>query len=214
MNCFIFQATIDSLLNSKSYTSLLKSMAAGGEYMEDFRQYYYRESYLFDIVRPRFLSQGYLDAFDFFCIVIWKAERAKSRIARKLANANEDLDTAAKVVTWRISQQATTKERMRVLWNGGLELPMISAILTVLYPDDFTVYDQRVCGQLGKYQHLKDIRDFETLWTEYQNFKRDVQALAPTDLSLRDADRYLWGKSFREQLLNDIRLGFKRTIKG
>jgi len=135
--------------------------------MEDFRQYYYRESYLFDIVRPRFLTQGYLDAFDFFCIVIWKAERAKRRIAQRLANVDEDLDAAVKVVTWRISQQATSKERMRVLWDGGLELPMISAILTVLYPDEFTVYDQRVCGQLGKYHQLKDCRNFETLWSGY-----------------------------------------------
>ncbi len=177
--------------------------------MEDFRQYYYRESYLFDIVRPRFLKQGYLDAFDFFCIVIWKAERAKSRIARKLTNVNEDLDTAVKVVTWGLSQQVTNKERLRVLWNGGFNLPMASAILTVLYPDDFTVYDQRVCGQLGEYHHLKDSRDFETLWDGYQKFKCDVQKLAPAELSLRDKDRYLWGKSFREQLINDIRLGFK-----
>lgn len=182
--------------------------------MEDFRQYYHLESYLFDIVRPRFSKQGYLDAFDFFCIVIWKAERAKSNIARRLANVNEDLDTAVKVVTWRIGQQATSKERMRVLWNGGLGLPMVSAILTVLYPDDFTVYDQRVCGQLENHQHLKDIRNFETLWGGYQNFKRDVQTLAPAGLSLRDADRYLWGKSFREQLLNDIRSSFRKAKKG
>jgi hypothetical protein len=176
--------------------------------MEDFRQYYYRESYLFDVVRPRFLKQGYLDAFDFFCIVIWKAERAKTKIARRLKNVNNDLDTAVKVVTLGLSQQRTNKERLHVLWNGGLNLPMASAILTVLYPDDFTVYDQRVCGQLGKYHHLKDSRDFETLWDGYQKFKRDVQKLAPMELSLRDKDRYLWGKSFHDQLLNDIQSGF------
>ena len=50
----------------------------------DFRKYYHLESYLFDEVRPRFLEQGYLTAFDFFCIVIWKANRSKSNIARML----------------------------------------------------------------------------------------------------------------------------------
>jgi hypothetical protein len=191
----------------------MKFTSAGGEYMEDFRQYYYLESYLFNTVRPRFLKQGYLDAFDFFCIVIWKAERAKRRIADRLSNVNEDLDTAVKVVTLGISQQTTGKERMHWLWKGGLRLPMVSAILTVLYPDDFTVYDQRVCDQLRRYQDLEDMRDFETLWEGYQNFKRDAQALAPAGLSLRDADRYLWGKSFRDQLLNDVRLGFRKAKK-
>jgi len=181
--------------------------------MEDFRQYYYRESYLFEIVQPRFLKQGYLDAFDFFCIVIWKAERAKSRIARRLTNVHKDLDIAVKALTWGIGQKATSKERMRVLWDIGINLPMASAILTVLYPDDFTVYDQRVCSQLGKYHHLKDSRSFETIWDGYQKFKCDMQKLAPSELSLRDKDRYLRGKSFREQLLDDVRFGFKRTKK-
>ena len=179
--------------------------------MEDFRQYYHRESYLFDIVRPRFIQQGNLDAFDFFCIVIWKAERAKSKIARKLVAVDQDLDTAAKIVTWKLSQQATNKERLYILWNGGFELPMASAILTVLYPEDFTVYDQRVCGQLGKYHHLKGCRDFETLWAGYQKFKSEVQKMALTGLSLRDKDRYLWGKSFHDQVVDDIKLGFERT---
>jgi hypothetical protein len=164
-------------------------------------------------VRPRFLKQGYLDAFDFFCIVIWKAERAKTKTARRLLSYHGDLNTAVKALTWAISQQSTSKEKMRVLWNIGLRLPMVSAILTVLYPDDFTVYDQRVCSQLGKYQHLQNRVNFETLWDGYQRFKCDVEKLAPSELSLRDKDRYLWGRSFREQLMGDILLGFKKTKK-
>jgi hypothetical protein len=33
--------------------------------------------------------------------------------------------------------------------DWGLRLPMASAILTVLFPEEFTVYDQRVCGSLS-----------------------------------------------------------------
>lgn len=179
--------------------------------MEDFRKYYYRESYLFETVRPRFLKQGYLNAFDFFCIVIWKAERTKTRIARKLQKVDEDLDTAVKVVTWGLSQQSNEKDRLRVLWQGGLDLPMASAILTVLYPDEFTVYDKRVCEQLGGFHNLKNTRNFETLWRGYQEFKSKVEKTAPPELSLRDKDRYLWGKSFYEQLNRDIKRGFSKV---
>lgn len=49
----------------------------------DYRAFYHLESYLFNTVRIRFLENGFLDAFDFFCIVIWKANRSKSKIARK-----------------------------------------------------------------------------------------------------------------------------------
>lgn len=181
--------------------------------MEDFRKYYYRESYLFETVRSRFLKQGYLNAFDFFCIVIWKAERAKSKIARKLEKVDENLDTAVKIVTHGLSQQSNDKDRLRVLWQGDLDLPMASAILTVLYPDEFTMYDQRVCDQLGAFHKLKKTRNFETLWRGYQEFKRKVEEIAPPKLSLRDKDRYLWGKSFCEQLNRDIERGFKKSRK-
>lgn len=52
----------------------------------DFRQFYYfnLESYLFHTVGPRFAKEKQLSAFDFFCIVAWKANRAKSKIAKKL----------------------------------------------------------------------------------------------------------------------------------
>jgi len=40
---------------------------------------------------------------------------------------------------------------------------MASAILTVLYPDDFTVYDYRVIEQLG----IKDIRDRKNQIKQY-----------------------------------------------
>ena len=177
----------------------------------DFRNYYWLESYLFDTVRLRFAQQHCLDAFDFFCIVIWKANRAKSKIARKLLIPEvRNLDEAVRVITWGLAQQSNAKDRLHYLWNGGFNLPMASAILTVLYPDEFTVYDERVCDMLGGFHNLKSLSKFEALWRSYQDFKRKVEETAPPELSLRDKDRYLWGKSFYEQLTKDIKLGFKK----
>jgi hypothetical protein len=37
---------------------------------------------------------------------------------------------------------------------GSFRLPMVTAILTVLYPLDFTVYDICVCDGLGRFHNL------------------------------------------------------------
>ncbi len=81
---------------------------------------------------------------------------------------------------------------------------MASAILTVLYPDEFSVYDVRVCGELGGFSELSNITKFERLWPRYLEFLQAVERAAPEGLTLRDKDRYLWGKSFSCQLVNDI----------
>ncbi len=47
-------------------------------------QYYHLEPYLFDTVHNGFAKKGQLSAFDFFCILIWKANCAKSKHASRL----------------------------------------------------------------------------------------------------------------------------------
>ena len=177
----------------------------------NYHQYYDLESYLFDTVRHRFQRKGYLSAFDFFCIVIWKANRAKSKIAKKLLAHGEykDLDEAVYALTTGLAQQTTDKDRLRHLWETWeFYLPMTSAILTVLYPDRFTVYDARVCDTLGGFRNLRNLVNFENLWRGYGEFKRKVEESAPKELTLRDKDRYLWGKSFYKQLEKNIEQGF------
>ena len=90
-------------------------------------------------------------------------------------------------------------------------MPTASAILTVLYPDEFTIYDIRVCQILKDFHNLVNLSKFERVWAGYQAFKSKVQEAAPPHLSLRDKDRYLWGQSFHEQL---TRTYFKTGYKG
>ena len=77
----------------------------------NFGIYYDLEKYLFETVSSRFAEEHSLGAFDFFCIVIWKANRAKTRIARRLIAAGpyEDLDTAAKALTGAIANAELPK---------------------------------------------------------------------------------------------------------
>ena len=171
----------------------------------DYRQYYNLESYLFDTVQLRFAQEGQLSAADFFCIVIWKANRAKSKIAERLLKKYGNPETAVQSLTSGISQQQNAEDRLRYLMKeGGFHLPMASAILSILYPNDFTIYDVRVCGILGEFHNLGNRANFKNLWHEYQAFKRAVEEAAPSELNLRDKDRYLWGKSFYEQLMKDV----------
>lgn len=100
------------------------------------------------------------------------------------------------------------KQRLAVLIDGwGFRLPMASAILSVLYPDDFTVYDVRVCGVLGDFADAQQ-KKFADLWPRYQEYVERVRHEAPDRATRRDKDRYLWGKSFESQLTSDVKTGF------
>ncbi len=140
-----------------------------------------------------------------FCIVIWKANRAKSKIAKRLLEHEGvvNLEDGTRKLTGEIAKKDSPEARLNVLMEEwGFLLPMASAVMTVLYPDEFTVYDYRVREQVG----CRDLStlDGKKLWSEYEAFKRRVEENAPSDLCLRDKDRFLSGKSFHDQLKADI----------
>ena len=170
------------------------------------------ETYLFEIVTERFRTQGSIDAFDFFCIVIWKANRAKSRIAKRLlGRSNVSLEVLISELTKTIFCAESHQERLRILmkdWN--FRLPMSSAILTVLYPEDFTVYDVRVCDELGKFHELAESAKAEVVWLGYERYRSAVIENTPRQTILRERDRELWGKSFAKQLEIQIQDGFAK----
>lgn len=129
-----------------------------------------------------------------------------------LGKGHQELDSAVKALTTELAQQKTDKDRMRVLFEDWkFPLPTASAILTVFYPDEFTVYDTRVCNELKYFYKLKNITSFEKLWEGYKDFRQKIKESEPKKLSLRDKDRYLWGKSFHDQLKDDIIKWQKRS---
>lgn len=168
-----------------------------------YHRYYDVEEYLFDTVTWRFAEQGCLNAFDFFSIVRWKANRAISKVAaRLLSKGHTDLHVAVNDLTSSIHRATGQREKLRVLIEDwGFRLPMASGILSVLYPEEFTVYDVRVCRVLGKYGSLTNRTKFESIWNGYEQYLDAVKEAAPSQLSLRDKDRWLWGRSAYEDLL-------------
>jgi len=78
---------------------------------------------------------------------------------------------------------------------------MATAILTVLYPECFTVYDIRARQQLG-------VNDFagrkDQIDRSFDEFLPKVAAISQAT-TLRDKDRYLWGKSAYQDLQSFLR---------
>lgn len=160
----------------------------------DYSKFYQLDAYLFGEVTDKFRRDGFLSAEDFFCIVIWKANRAKTKIKKKLLETkNGNLAATVEKLTKEIYAASTNERRLALLlkkWQFGL--PMATAILTVLYPEDFSVYDYRVREQL----HLKNITSVEKYFSAF------LPAVKAMDYqgSLRDKDKYMWGKSRYEDL--------------
>lgn len=181
--------------------------------MVDLLRFYALETYLFEDVRSRFGLEGSLGAFDFFAIVMWKANRAKSIIAKLLRRMDPGkriaLEPIVRDLTGSLRRASDDKERMRVLvQKWGFRLPMATAILSVLWPKEFTVYDVRVCQELKGFERLTNLVRFDRVWTGYCEYREAVQASVRTTMSIRDKDRFLWASSVARQLEADIASGF------
>jgi hypothetical protein len=179
----------------------------------DYCRYYDLETFLFEDVSKRFHDHGSIGAFDFFSIIIWKANRAKSLTAkrlRKCAMPGETLDALCHRLTEEVFRAPSPEVRFMVLilspWRFAL--PMASAILTVLYPNVFTIYDYRVCAELGRFGNLTNLTDPDCLWTGYNDFIQAVRE-ASSEVSLRNKDRFLIGHSLATQLKRNIEAWFE-----
>ncbi len=176
--------------------------------------YYNLEEFLLSDVRNRFLDNNSIGAFDFFSIIVWKSNRSKSIVAKRLIvkSKNSDLEQISLSITSSISRAHSDEEKMKVLIESwGFKLAIASAILTILYPDRFTVYDYRAAKQLNFGANLKNKSSFADIWAGYVEFKDKVAAL-PFGSNLRDKDRYLFGRSTMDDLLTDLKCGFQKRM--
>jgi hypothetical protein len=174
-------------------------------------KYHQMETYLLKEVGPKFRESGQLSTFDFFTIIAWKSNRSKSKVARCLLKRYKRLGNAVNRIAHDISHSPDDRERMRVLQEDwSLKLPIASAILTVLYPSRFTIYDIRVCDSLNRFHKLKN-KVFRNQWDGYLEFVAAVRREAPQGLHLRTKDRWLWGMSFHDQPTKDVNRKFGVT---
>lgn len=206
------ESQIESLPRSKKMH--LSELLKGKEEIKDegFLNYYNLNDYLFQVINKRFHENGSLDATDFFCIVIWKANRVKSIIASRLLKIFNTLEEASRTITSHLHNESISDfDRFHYLLGLGFRIPMLSAILTVLYPERFLVYDYRICSHPGfdEFKKLENpSKDPQSDWRLYQAYIDAVIISTPSWMSLRQKDQYLWGKSFALQLKDDVDINF------
>jgi len=173
--------------------------------MTNYLKFYDDERYLLEDVGPRFRATGTIEPADFYMILIWKAERAKNTHKARLTKKAGSFKSAVSQIASSLHQTSEQDSRLQILMRGwGFYIPTATAILTILYPEEFTVYDVRVCGEVGC-DH-KPCREYSPrLWDDYKRFREAVISKAPAGLSLRDKDRFLVGRSFRLDVEKDCK---------
>ncbi|MFG1341351.1 thiamine phosphate synthase [Xanthobacter autotrophicus] len=182
----------------------------------DYRDYYDIEHRLFPRIHDAFKTGDNIDPIDFYTILVWKASRAKTyhrdRIER-ISEAKSIYMSVDKIIN-QLRLARDDKSRLSILMdNWKFYLPTATAILSVFYPDDFTIYDRRVCREVGlSYDLDKKCGLKKELWSSYQAFIIKVMAAVPDAVSLRDADRVLWGRSALKDHMADLALPDPRIM--
>jgi hypothetical protein len=161
------------------------------------------EDYLFEQVRPRFRDGGAMEPFDFFAIVAWKSNRTKTKIRRGLDDAGKTVQGLMS----EVAQAETSRDKVEVLLQvWGIGLAMASAILTVCDPETFTVLDYRAWDVLAGASLQGLPEHYPVTSDEYLDYCRVCRQLAEwVGMSLRDLDRALWAKSWRDGLHKLVR---------
>jgi hypothetical protein len=82
----------------RSDKSDVAAKIASGAATVDYRKYYSREEYIFGEVGPKFQKTGHIDPADFYLILIWKAERSKTRHRKRMAKTAGSFAAAVKEI--------------------------------------------------------------------------------------------------------------------
>jgi len=170
----------------------------------DYRKFYDDEQYLLDVGQA-FRKGEPLDAVDFYMMLVWKANRAKNYHRERLKRiSGKAFKEAVSMIASGLRDRSEAADRLELLMREwGFALPTATAILTLLYPDEFTVYDVLVCNELG-WIYRPYLSFSSKLWSDYLAYKRAVIEATPADLSLRDKDRFLIGRAYRNSYLAAI----------
>ena len=155
-----------------------------------YKKFYSLENYLFNEVSKNFSEKHYLTSEEFFAIIIWKRNASKTKIRDSVKKHKISIHD----LTLNIYKEKTQNGKLNVLISiPNIGISIASAILTVCYPNDFTVVDYRVINSLNKLG-LITRQDSVTKLDSYFDYLEKCKSLKDKhNVSLRDIDKILWG---------------------
>lgn len=161
-------------------------------------RYYDLDHYLFSLVTKRFEQEHTLNAFDFYAIIIWKSNRTKNKVRDGLKAANLSPSQLLK----QVHDISDDREKMcRLNKVRGIGIPIASAILTVCYPDRFTVLDYRAWSALYQFKRVSKQAMPHGIKKYFDQYLPECTRLAKKmKMSLRETDKALWGWSQRQDI--------------
>jgi hypothetical protein len=121
--------------------------------------------------------------------------------------AGGSFEKAVDTIAAELHRAADGKHRLTLLMNRWeFLLPTATTVLSFLYPDEFTIFDWRVCDELKFDYEPWCWRGFsEELWKYYETFVEAVRTRTPRNLSLQQKDRFLIGRSYRKSIEVDCK---------
>lgn len=179
-----------------------------GRYKKKYLKYYWLENYLFDDVNKNFHNRGHLIPEEFFAIVIWKSNRAKTNVRGGIIKSKRTI----RAITSEIFQAKTPEQKFNVFLSPkvpNIGIPIASAILTVCYPNDFTIADYRACASLKNFGEEVGGNPTINISTYFEYLDKCKKLAHKYKVSLRDFDRVLWAKDFYEG-----KNGLKHLVEG
>ncbi len=115
--------------------------------IENIQQYidlYDTERYLFYVIGPKAKKRGYLTFDEFYKICMWKSARQKNNYLK-----NKDI---VEKVTKKVFAEKEESKKIEILCKfNGVSIKTASAILTVVFPKEYGIIDERCLDVLNKY---------------------------------------------------------------
>jgi hypothetical protein len=156
------------------------------------------ERYLFQQVSQRFEEEQTLTSYDFFAIIVWKSNRAKTKVRRGLSAAH----TSVQTLMQQVAEAPRPVDKVSLLAEiDGIGIRMASAILAVCYPSEFTVLDYRAWETLCNWELEGLPRTVPRTPASYVQYCEACARFAAREgISVRDLDRALWARSWENDL--------------
>jgi len=173
--------------------------------MEDGLDCYDPETRVFPKIAKAKTGQK-LSKRDVLLILKWKLGRIRDANSETVADDKMDAINSAVMKGGESGCEIEAVEALDKI--PGIGLAVATAILTVCYPDKFTIIDERVLEMLELFPNTHDATKQDKYRADDWTAKSYVEKYLPKvkaqskdwDCSLRDADRALWGLSVSRRI--------------